>query len=96
MDFIKNLEKYRTGKNVIFALLRAKVSGKRVPARVFLQLTKYCNMNCRHCWAYQEDYKDDIRCEISTNGLLVDQKIKDLKKSITFVSVLMGIKNQMT
>lgn len=119
--------KYQTGKNAIFQLLKAKVSGKRIPARVFLQLTKYCNMKCRHCWAYQQDYQDDIRdakelttkemlelinllydrgtrwinflggepllrkdlgiildharkkgiyCEMSTNGLLVDQKIK--------------------
>jgi len=129
--FPKKLEKYQVGKNVIFQLVKAKVTKKRIPARVFLQLTKFCNMRCKHCWVYQKDYQDEILkakelttkemidlinllydhgtrwinflggepllrpdlgkivdharnkgiyCETSTNGLLVDKKINELKR----------------
>lgn len=69
---MQGLEQYRVGKNVILQLLGAKVLKKRIPARVFLQLTKYCNLRCRHCWVYQNDYKNGIEKarELSTKEML--------------------------
>jgi len=44
--------------NMFSALLYAKIFKKRVPARVALQVTKYCNMNCSYCYANFETYKN--------------------------------------
>jgi MoaA/NifB/PqqE/SkfB family radical SAM enzyme len=45
-------------KNVFGALLYAKLFGKRLPVRVALQITKYCNMNCTYCYANFDTYKN--------------------------------------
>lgn len=57
---LNSLDKYRTGKNALAKLLEAKLTGKRIPVRVFLQMTKFCNMRCKHCWVYQADYQEEI------------------------------------
>jgi len=57
---LETLNKYWVGKNVIGKLLESKLTGKRIPVRVFLQMTKNCNMRCKHCWVYQKDYQEEI------------------------------------
>lgn len=47
----------RRASNVFFALLYAKIFVKRIPVRVALQVTKYCNMNCSYCYANFKTYE---------------------------------------
>lgn len=43
--------------NLFSSLLYAKIFKKRLPVRVALQVTKYCNMSCSYCYANFETYK---------------------------------------
>lgn len=43
--------------NFFKSLLAARLLGRRVPLRVGLQLTKYCNMRCGYCYVDFEKYK---------------------------------------
>lgn len=47
----------RRASNMFAALAYARLSGKRIPVRVALQVTKYCNMNCSYCYADFKTYK---------------------------------------
>ena len=44
--------------NMFSSLLYAKIFKKRLPIRVALQVTKYCNMSCSYCYANFETYKN--------------------------------------
>lgn len=51
------LGKLKRMTNVFSQLVYAKVSKKRMPIRVGLQLTKFCNMRCTYCYVDWEEYK---------------------------------------
>ncbi len=44
--------------NLFLLLLYAKIFKKRIPVKVALQVTKYCNMNCSYCYTNFETYKE--------------------------------------
>ncbi|MCE5211948.1 MAG: radical SAM protein [Deltaproteobacteria bacterium] len=53
--------------NFFKSLLWARILNRRVPLRVGLQLTKYCNMRCSYCYADFERYK--TAKELSTDEI---------------------------
>ncbi|MFA5323387.1 MAG: radical SAM protein [Smithella sp.] len=59
--------------NFFKSLLWARMLNRRIPLRVGLQLTKYCNMRCSYCYADFEKYK--AVKELSTGEIfnLVDE-----------------------
>jgi MoaA/NifB/PqqE/SkfB family radical SAM enzyme len=59
--------------NFFKSLLLVRICHRRVPLRVGLQLTKYCNMRCNYCYADFEAYKKTK--ELSTEEIynIVDE-----------------------
>ncbi len=57
------------GRKAIAGLIKHKLTGKRIPVRVSLLVTKYCNLNCFYCYA-----KDTI----NSQGIR-EPALKDLK-----------------
>ena len=39
------------GRKSLEKLVKAKVTGRRIPVRVCLLVTKYCNLTCFFCYA---------------------------------------------
>jgi len=46
------------GAAVFKQIVYAKMTGKRMPIRIALQLTKYCNMRCNYCYVNFDRYKN--------------------------------------
>jgi MoaA/NifB/PqqE/SkfB family radical SAM enzyme len=69
MNFKVMLRSARFFKSLLFA----RMFNRRVPLRVALQLTKYCNMRCSYCYTDFEKYK--VAKELSTKEIysLVDE-----------------------
>lgn len=49
---------FKRSLNVFNALLYANITKKRIPVRVALQLTQYCNMRCKYCYVNFGAYKN--------------------------------------
>lgn len=45
------LQKFLNGRKAIAGLLKVKLTGERIPVRVSLLVTKFCNLGCFYCYA---------------------------------------------
>ena len=62
------------GRKAMTSLVKAKVTGKRIPVRVNFLVTKFCNLSCFYCYAEDILNKKDVQ-EFSFEDLknIVDQ-----------------------
>ncbi len=58
------------GRKAAWQLLYCKIFNKRIPLRVSLQITKYCNLKCPYCYAHNNDPQVRERTTEEIYGLL--------------------------
>ncbi|HIL25867.1 MAG TPA: radical SAM protein, partial [Nitrospinaceae bacterium] len=68
------LQKFFNGRKAFTGLVKAKISGERIPVRVSLLVTKFCNLSCFYCYAEDILNKKEVE-EFSLKELkdIIDQ-----------------------
>ena len=74
------------GRKSLAKLVKAKVTGRRIPVRVCLLVTKYCNLTCFFCYA-EDILNSKAVQEYSLDNIknIVDQLYKAECRQITIV-----------